>query len=39
MNEGNVVQKFIWLSERAILLLIAIATLYATATELSLIHI
>ena len=34
MNEGNVVQKFIWLSERAILLLIAIATLYATATEI-----
>ena len=28
------VQKFIWLSERAILLLIAIATLYATATEI-----
>ena len=34
MNEGNVVQKFIWLSERAILLLIAIATLFATATEI-----
>ena len=34
MNEGDVVQKFIWLSERAILLLIAIATLYATATEI-----
>ena len=34
MNEGNIVQKFIWLSERAILLLIAIATLYATATEI-----
>ena len=34
MNEGNVVQKFIWLSERTILLLIAIATLYATATEI-----
>jgi protein PsiE len=34
MNEGNVVQKFIWLSERAILLLIAIATLYATASEI-----
>ncbi|MDC1081638.1 phosphate-starvation-inducible PsiE family protein [Gammaproteobacteria bacterium] len=34
MNEGNVVQKFIWLSERAILLLIAIATLYATAAEI-----
>ena len=34
MNEGNEVQKFIWLSERAILLLIAIATLYATATEI-----
>lgn len=34
MNEGNVVQKLIWLSERAILLLIAIATLYATASEI-----
>ena len=34
MNEGNVVQKFIWLSERTILLLIAIATLYATASEI-----
>ena len=34
MNEGNIVQKFIWLSERAILLLIAIATLYATAAEI-----
>ena len=34
MNEGNVVKKFIWLSERGILLLIAIATLYATATEI-----
>jgi protein PsiE len=34
MNEGNVVQKFIWLSERGILLLIAIATLYATASEI-----
>jgi protein PsiE len=34
MNEGNVVQKFIWLSERAILLLIAIATLYATTSEI-----
>ena len=34
MNEGNVVQKFIWLSERAILLLITIATLYATASEI-----
>ena len=34
MNEGNVVQKFIWLSERSILLLIAIATLYATASEI-----
>tara|TARA_B100001094_G_C18108861_1_gene759960 strand:+ start:768 stop:1181 length:414 start_codon:yes stop_codon:yes gene_type:complete len=34
MNEGNIVQKFIWLSERAILLLIAIATLFATATEI-----
>ena len=33
MNEPNLVQKFIWLSERAILLLIAIATLYAVGFE------
>ena len=26
MNEGNLVQKFIWIAERSILLLIAIAT-------------
>tara|TARA_B100000214_G_C23728820_1_gene517823 strand:- start:217 stop:639 length:423 start_codon:yes stop_codon:yes gene_type:complete len=34
MNETNIVQKFIWLSERAILLTIALATLFATATEI-----
>ncbi|MDC3161333.1 phosphate-starvation-inducible PsiE family protein [Gammaproteobacteria bacterium] len=34
MNEPNVVQKFIWISERAILLLIAVATLFATASEI-----
>jgi len=34
MNESNIVQKFIWLSERAILLTIALATLFATATEI-----
>ena len=33
MNNSNFVQKFIWLSERSILLLIAIATIYATASE------
>ena len=34
MNESNIVQKFIWLSERAILLAIALATLFATASEI-----
>ena len=34
MNESNIVQKFIWLSERAILLTIALATLFATASEI-----
>ena len=34
MNEPNVVQKFIWICERAILLLIAVATLFATASEI-----
>ena len=34
MNEPNVVQKFIWIGERAILLLIAVATLFATASEI-----
>ena len=33
MNDSNLVQKFIWLSERAILLLIALATIFATASE------
>ena len=34
MNESNLVQKFIWFSERTILLTIALATLFATATEI-----
>ena len=34
MNDSNLVQKFIWLSERAILLLIALATIFATASEI-----
>jgi len=34
MNDPNIVQKFIWLSERAILLTIALATLFATASEI-----
>ena len=33
MTEPNIVQKFIWISERGILLLIAFATLFATAAE------
>ena len=34
MNEANLVQKFIWFSERAILLTIALATLFASASEI-----
>lgn len=34
MNEGNLVQKFIWIAERSILLLIAIATIFATVVEI-----
>ena len=34
MNEGNIVQKFIWIAERAILLLIAVATIFATVVEI-----
>ena len=34
MSEPNIVQKFIWVSERAILFLIAVATLFATASEI-----
>ena len=34
MNETNMVQKFIWFSERTILLTIALATLFATASEI-----
>ena len=34
MNNSNIVQKFIWFSERAILLSIALATLFATASEI-----
>ena len=34
MNEGNLVQKFIWVTERGILLLIAVATIFATVVEI-----
>ena len=34
MNELNIVQKFIWLSERVILLIIAFATIYACGIEI-----
>ena len=34
MNDSNIVQKFIWLSERAILLTIALATLFAAGSEI-----
>ena len=34
MNESNLVQKFIWFSERAILLTIALATLFASTSEI-----
>ena len=34
MNDQNLWQKFIWLSERAILMIIAIATIFATGIEL-----
>ena len=34
MNEGNLVQKFIWIAERGILLLIAIASIFATVVEI-----
>jgi protein PsiE len=34
MSEQNLGQKFIWFSERAILMIIAIATLFATGIEL-----
>ena len=34
MNELSAVQKFIWLSERIILLIIAVATIYASGTEI-----
>ena len=33
MGEANLVQKFIWIAERSILLLIALATIYATVVE------
>ena len=33
-NETNIWQKFIWLSERIILMIIAIATLFATCIEI-----
>lgn len=34
MNDSNLVQKFIWFSERAILLTIALATLFASVSEI-----
>ena len=34
MNDGNLVQKFIWIAERGILLLIAVATIFATVVEI-----
>ena len=34
MENPNLVQKFIWITERAILLLIALATLYAVGFEI-----
>ena len=34
MNEGNLVQKFIWIAEQGILLLIAVATIFATVVEI-----
>ena len=34
MNESNLVQKFIWFSERAMLLTIALATLFASTSEI-----
>ena len=34
MNDSNLVQKFISISERILLLIIALATLYATAYEI-----
>ena len=34
MTDSNLVQKFIWFSERAILLTIALATLFASASEI-----
>ena len=33
-NETNIWQKFIWLSERTILMIIAVATLFATFIEI-----
>ena len=34
MNDSNLIQKFIWFSERAILLTIALATLFASVSEI-----
>jgi len=33
-KKGNPLQSFIWISERAILLIIAVATIYATGLEI-----
>ncbi len=34
MNNTNYVQKFIWISERVLLFLIALATIFATTSEI-----
>tara|TARA_B100000242_G_C43009866_1_gene469490 strand:- start:618 stop:1037 length:420 start_codon:yes stop_codon:yes gene_type:complete len=34
MNDTNYVQKFIWISERILLFLIALATIFATTSEI-----
>ena len=34
MNDTNYVQKFIWISERVLLFLIALATIFATTSEI-----
>ena len=34
MNDTNYVQKFIWVSERVLLFLIALATIFATTSEI-----
>ena len=34
MNDTNYVQKFIWISERVLLFIIALATIFATTSEI-----